>query len=54
MVIIGIAVSGFRLIYAAGLDTVSTMVNTMALVMPVLLGILIATGSITSGTILHQ
>ena len=53
MVIIGIAVSSFRLIYTLSLDTVSTMVNTMALVMPVLLGILIATGSITSGTILH-
>lgn len=44
MVIIGIAVSSFRLIYTLSLDTVSTMVNTMALVMPVLLGILIATG----------
>ena len=53
MVIIGIAVSSFRLIYTLSLDTVSTMVNTMALVMPVLLGILIATGSIASGTILH-
>ena len=38
MVIIGIAVSSFRLIYTLSLDTVSTMVNTMALVMPVLLG----------------
>ena len=53
MVIIGIAVSSFRLIYTLSLDTVSTMVNTMALVMPVLLGILIATGSIASGTILQ-
>ena len=30
MVIIGIAVSSFRLIYTLSLDTVSTMVNTMA------------------------
>ena len=52
MVIIGISINSFRLIYELSLDTVSTMVKTMTLVAPVLLGILLATGSIASGTIL--
>ena len=53
MVIIGISINSFRLIYELSLDTVTTMVNTMTLVAPILFGILIATGSIASGTILN-
>lgn len=52
MVIIGISINSFRITYNLALDSLSTMVSTMEIISPVLLGILIATGSITSGTIL--
>ena len=51
-VIIGISVNSFRISYQLAVDSVSTMVYTMEILMPVLMGILVATGSITSGTIL--
>lgn len=52
MVIIGIAMNSFRLSYELTLDTVNTMVYTMGILMPVLIGILIATGAAVSGTVL--
>lgn len=52
MVVIGISISNFRITYGLAIDSVSTMTNTMEVLMPVILGILFATGAITSGTIL--
>lgn len=52
MVIIGITINSFNETYALALESVSIMVNTMEILMPVLVGILIATGSIASGTVL--
>jgi len=52
MVIIGVSMDSFRLSYQLALDTVSTMVWTMEILTPVLIGILLSTGSVTSGTIL--
>lgn len=52
MIIIGLSINSFKGTYALALDAVTTMVNTMEILMPVLIGILIATGSVTSGTIL--
>ena len=52
MIIIGISINSFRLTYNLAIDSVTTMVNTMEILTPVLLGILISTGSIASGTIM--
>lgn len=52
MVIIGIAVNNFRISYDLAIDSISTMADTMAILAPILLGILLSTGAITSGTIL--
>lgn len=52
MIIIGISINSFRLAYDIAIDSVTTMVNTMEILTPVLLGILISTGSIASGTIM--
>ena len=52
MIIIGISINSFRLAYNLAIDSVTTMVNTMEILTPVLLGILISTGSIASGTIM--
>lgn len=50
--IAGAAVSSFKISYQLALDAVSAMTYTMELMLPVLIGILLATGSVTSGTIL--
>lgn len=52
MVIVGISINNFRTTYTLAIDSVTTMANTMGILMPIIIGILIATGSITSGTIL--
>lgn len=52
MVIIGMAVNNFRVSYDLAIDTVSAMADTMTILAPILLGIMISTGAITSGTIL--
>lgn len=52
MIIIGISLNSFRLAYELAIDSVTTMVSTMEILTPVLLGILISTGSIASGTIM--
>ncbi len=52
MVIIGISISNFTGTYSLAADSVDTMVNTMEILMPVLIGILISTGAVASGTIL--
>lgn len=52
MVIIGISMGSFRTSYQLALDAVSTMVYTMEILMPILIGILLATGSVASGTVL--
>ena len=52
MVIIGMAIESLKVTYNLSLDTVEAMSNTMTIIMPILIGILISTGSITSGTIL--
>ncbi len=52
MVIIGITINNFRISYNLAIDSVGTMADTMAIITPVLIGILISTGGITSGTIL--
>lgn len=52
MVIVGISINNFRTTYTLAIDTVTTMTNTMQILMPIIIGILLATGSVTSGTIL--
>ena len=52
MVVIGISINSFRVSYELALDTVSTMVYTMEILMPILIGILLATGAVASGTVL--
>jgi stage III sporulation protein AE len=52
MVIIGLAITSLKSTYNLALDTVSTMVGTMEILMPILIAILISTGSVMSGTIL--
>lgn len=52
MIIIGIAIESFKVSYNLAVDSVNTMAYTMGIMAPILLGILVATGNITSGTIL--
>lgn len=52
MIIIGISISSFKITYNLAVDSVNTMAYTMGIMAPILLGILVATGNITSGTIL--
>ena len=52
MIIIGIAIENFKVSYNLAVDSVNTMAYTMGIMAPILLGILVATGNITSGTIL--
>ncbi len=52
MIVIGISINSFKIAYELSLNCVATMVNTMEILTPVLLGILISTGSVASGTIL--
>lgn len=52
MVIIGLAINNFRVSYDLAIDTVGTMADTMAVLAPILLGIMVSTGAVTSGTVL--
>ncbi len=52
MIIIGISIESIHNTYDLALDSVSTMSSTMGILTPILIGILISTGSVTSGTIL--
>ena len=52
MSIIGISMNSFHISYQLALDTISAMVYTMEILVPVLIGILISTGAVTSGTVL--
>lgn len=52
MVIIGISLNSFRISWQLASDCISSMAYTMGILMPVLIGILLATGSVTSGTVL--
>ena len=52
MVIIGLSINNFHISYDLAIDSVGTMADTMAILAPILIGILISTGAITSGTIL--
>jgi len=53
MTITGISIESFRIGYQMILDAVSTMVWTMEVLAPVLIGLLISTGNIASGTVLN-
>jgi stage III sporulation protein AE len=52
MVIIGISLNSFQISYQLAMSCMSAMVYTMEILMPILIGILLATGSVTSGTVL--
>lgn len=52
MVVIGISINSFGIAYRLTLDAASVMINTMEILTPILFGILIATGAVTSGGIL--
>ena len=52
MIIIGISIKSFDISYELCMSAVETMVNTMEILTPVLTGVLIATGNMTSGTVL--
>ena len=52
MTIIAISIKSFQTTYNLAFDTVNIMTNTMEIITPILIGILISTGSIASGTIL--
>ena len=51
MIIVGISIKSFDTAYELCMDSVTVMVNTMEILTPVLIGVLIATGNITSGTV---
>ena len=52
MVIMGIATKSFDIAYEMCIDSVNAMVSTMEIMTPVMIGILISTGKLASGTIL--
>lgn len=52
IMIIGLAVNNFEEVYSITQDAIKTMTYTMELILPILIGILIAMGQITSGTIM--
>ena len=52
MVIIGISIESFKDTYGLAIETASIMTNTMEILMPILIAVLVSTGSIASGTIL--
>lgn len=52
MIIIGISIRSFDAAYELCIASVKAMVSTMEILTPVLIGILISSGSITSGTIM--
>ena len=52
MSVIGISMNSFHISYQLALDTISAMVYTMEILVPVLIGILLSTGAVTSGTVL--
>lgn len=52
MVIAGISMNSFHLTCQLALDSVTSMTRTMEILMPIMIGILLATGSVSSGTIL--
>ena len=52
MVIAGLCIANFRTTYQLAQDAIGTMADTMALLTPIIIGILMATGSVASGTIL--
>lgn len=52
MVIIGLSINSLKTSYNLALESTTIMVNTMEILIPVLIGILISTGAITSGTVL--
>ena len=51
MIIIGISIKSFDIAYELCLSSVTTLVNTMEIITPILIGILISTGRIATGTI---
>ena len=52
MIIIGISIKNFDIAYELCLDSVAAMVRTMEILTPVLIGVLISTGNISTGTVL--
>ena len=52
MVIAGISINSFRISSQIAQDSVEIMTKTMEILMPILIGILLGTGSIASGTVL--
>lgn len=52
IVIIGLAMVNFQDVYVMTQDAIKTMTYTMEILLPVLIGILIAMGQVTSGTIM--
>lgn len=52
MVVVGICITNFKTTYQLASDSIDTMSTTMEILMPVMIGILVATGSAASGTIL--
>lgn len=52
MIIIGISINNFKMTYNLAIEAVSIMSNIMLIITPILVGILISTGLVTSGTIL--
>lgn len=52
MVIIGISMNSFRIAYRLAIDASAVMINTMGILTPILIAVLVATGGVTSGSIL--
>ena len=52
MIIIGISINSFNITYSLAMDITEIMSKTMEILLPILIGILVSTGSIASGTIL--
>jgi len=52
MVVIGLTMVNFHSVYTLTIDTVETITYTMEILLPILIGILIGMGQVTSGTIM--
>lgn len=52
IVIIGLAMTNFQTIFQMTMDAVNTIAYTMEIILPILIGVLLAMGQVTSGTIM--
>lgn len=52
VIIIGLCINNFRVVYEMTVDTVATLTYTVEIILPILLTVLISMGAVSSGTIM--